>query len=80
MYQNVTSLKLGRDLTINGTARSAGYTLTASDVTSLGTTINSLVAKRWVIPNPDPSARRLPEGKPQPTYLNPTLLKALKTS
>jgi len=83
MYQVATVLKLAKALTIGSTNRAIGYVLTSSDITTMKT-LQSLIAKRWVIPVPDPSARR--EGTKttyssntsvagQPTYLNPSVTK-----
>lgn len=83
MYQVATVLRLAKALTIGTTPRAIGYILTAADVSTMKT-LQSLVAKRWVVPVPDPSARR--QGTKttyssntsvagQPTYLNPSVTK-----
>jgi hypothetical protein len=83
MYQVATVLRLTKALTIGTTPRAIGYILTAADVTTMKT-LQSLVAKRWVVPVPDPSARRLGTKTTyssntsvagQPTYLNPSVTK-----
>lgn len=83
MYQVATVLRLAKALTIGTTPRAIGYILTAADVSTMKT-LQSLVAKRWVVPIPDPSARRLGTKTTyssntsvagQPTYLNPAVTK-----
>jgi hypothetical protein len=83
MYQVATVLKLAKALTIGTTSRAVGYILTAADVASMKT-LQSLIAKRWVVPVPDPSARiqgtkttysSQTSTAGQPTYLNPSVVR-----
>lgn len=76
MYQTSSSFIAGRDLVVNGVTIAKGDVVGPAVVNSMKT-FQSLVAKRWVIPATDPSARRAHTFKnstPMPTYFNPSAL------
>jgi hypothetical protein len=64
MYRPATVLRLAKALTIAGVSRAKGYVLTDTEVSGMKT-LQSLLAKRWVVPVQDPSARRLPTARQQ---------------
>jgi len=64
MYRPATVLRLAKALTINGVARAKGYVLTDAEVLSMKT-LQSIIAKRWVVPVPGPSAARLSTARQQ---------------
>lgn len=64
MYRPATVLRLAKALTINGVARAKGYILTDAEVLSMKT-LQSIIAKRWVVPVPGPSATRLSTARQQ---------------
>jgi hypothetical protein len=64
MYRPATVLRLAKALTIAGVSRAKGYILTDAEVMGMKT-LQSLVAKRWVVPVPGPSATRLSTARQQ---------------
>jgi hypothetical protein len=64
MYRPATVLRLAKALTIAGVSRAKGYILTDAEVLGMKT-LQSLVAKRWVVPVPGPSATRLSTARQQ---------------
>lgn len=62
MYKVSTLLRAARDLAYKGTTITKGSILTDAQVLGMKT-LQSLLAKRWVVPVQDPSARRLPEAR-----------------
>jgi len=64
MYRPATVLRLAKALTIGGVNRAKGYILTDAEVLSMKT-LQSLLAKRWVVPVPGPSAVRLATARQQ---------------
>jgi len=64
MYRPATVLRLAKALTIAGVSRAKGYILTDAEVLGMKT-LQSLLAKRWVVPVPGPSAIRLATARQQ---------------
>jgi len=64
MYRAATVLRLAKALTIAGVSRAKGYVLTDAEVLGMKT-LQSLLAKRWVVPVPGPSATRLSTARQQ---------------
>lgn len=62
MYKVSTLLRASRDLAYKGTTITKGSILTDAQMLGMKT-LQSLLAKRWVVPVQDPSARRLPEAR-----------------
>lgn len=73
MYKVPTSFTAARALVINGVAVAKNAVLTPTQVAGMRT-LQSLLAKRWVYPTPDPTARRT-ASRPTPTYVSPGALK-----
>jgi hypothetical protein len=62
MYQVSTLLRAARDLAYKGTTITKGSILTDAQLMGMKT-LQSLLAKRWIVPVQDPSARRLPNAR-----------------
>jgi len=62
MYRVSTVLRAARDLAYRNTTIAKGTVLTDAQVLGMKT-LQSLLAKRWVVPVQDPSARRLPNAR-----------------
>jgi hypothetical protein len=62
MYKVSTLLRASRDLKYKGATIAKGSILTDAQMLGMKT-LQSLLAKRWVVPVQDPSARRLPGAR-----------------
>lgn len=75
MYRIPTSFTVGRKFTLKGESFAKGDSIGPNEIESLGRKLQAYVARRLVIPNLDPSARRTKLSTPTPTYISPDAYK-----
>jgi titin len=80
MYRIPTSFTVGRPFTLMGESFAKGDTIGPNEIQLLGRNLQAYVARRLVIPNLDPSARRTKLSTPTPTYISPNALNKFLTT
>lgn len=80
MYRIPTSFTVGRPFTLMGESFAKGDTIGPNEIQLLGRNLQAYVARRLVIPNQDPSARRTKLATPTPTYISPSALNKFLTT